>query len=97
MNPVNQKSSSLKRAELLSGIGAIVLGMGLGLFFSRFLTAYTTPLLLIGLLTHAWGMFDKHRVENASEGARLWWAETLYWVCWAALLALVAYITISHL
>ena len=53
MNPVNQKSSSLKRAELLSGIGAVVLGMGLGLFFSRFLMAYTTLLLLVGLLTHA--------------------------------------------
>ena len=94
---MNQKPGSLKRAELLSGLGAIVLGMGLGLFFSKFLMSYTTPLLLIGLLTHAWGMFDKHRLENSSTSTRLWWAETLYWVCWTALLALVAYIVISHL
>lgn len=96
MSQVNQKSGSLKRAEFLSGIGAVVLGMGLGLFFSKFLRAYTVLLLIIGLLVHAWGMFDKHRLENASTSARLWWAEALYWICWAALLALVAYIIISQ-
>jgi hypothetical protein len=93
----NQKTRRLKRAELLSGVGAVVLGMGLGLFFSRFLLPYATPLLLVGLLTHAWGMFDKHRLESASAGVRLWWAEILYWLCWGALLALTVYITVSHL
>jgi len=29
MCAVNQKTSRLKRAELLSGVGAVVLGMGL--------------------------------------------------------------------
>ena len=96
MNPVNQKSSSLKKAELLSGIGAVVLGMGLGLFFSRFLTPYAAPLLIIGFMTHAWGMFDKHRLENASAAVRVWWAEALYWVCWIALFALAAYIAVAH-
>lgn len=95
MNLTNQKSGSLKRAELLSGVG--VLGMGLGLLFSRFLTAYTTPLLLTGLLMHAWGMFDKHRLEKAAIGPRLWWEEALYWFCWIALLILAAYITVSQI
>jgi F0F1-type ATP synthase assembly protein I len=53
MDTLNQKTSRLKMAELMSGIGAVVLGMGLGLLFSRFLSPYTTPLILIGLLTHA--------------------------------------------
>ena len=86
----------MKRADLLSGVGAVVLGMGLGLLFARLLTPYATPLLLTGLLMHAWGMFDKHRLEKASTGARLWWEEALYWVCWIALLILAAYIAVSH-
>jgi hypothetical protein len=97
MCTVNQKTSRMKMAELLSGVGAVVLGMGLGLLFSRFLSPYITPLILIGLLTHAWGMFDKHRFESASAGVRLWWAEVLYWVCWGALFVLAAYIAVSIL
>jgi hypothetical protein len=97
MCTVNQKTSRLKRAELLSGVGAVVLGMGLGLLLSRFLSSYTTPLILIGLLTHAWGMFDKHRLESASAGVRLWWAEVLYWICWGALFVLALYIAVFHL
>jgi hypothetical protein len=85
----------LKLAELLSGVGAVVLGKGLGLLFSGLLMAYATPLLLIGLLAHAWGMFDKHRLETAYTGAHLWWAEVLYLICWGALLALFAYIAVS--
>jgi hypothetical protein len=96
MCTVNQKTSRLKRAELLSGVGAVVLGTGLGLLFSRFLSPYTTPLILIGLLTHAWGMFDKHRLESASAGVRIWWAEVLYWICWGALFVLALYIAVSH-
>ncbi len=97
MCAVNQKTSRLKRAELLSGVGAVVLGMGIGLLFSRFLSPYTTPLILIGLLTHAWGMFDKHRFESTAAGVRLWWAEVLYWICWGALFVLAVYIAVSYL
>jgi len=97
MCTVNQKTSRMKMAELLSGVGAVVLGMGLGLLFSRFLSPYITPLILIGLLTHAWGMFDKHRLESAYAGVRLWWAEVLYWICWGALFVLALYIAVSHL
>jgi hypothetical protein len=97
MGTLNQKTSRLKMADLMSGVGAVVLGMGLGLFFSRFLSPYTMPLILIGLLTHAWGMFDKHRLESASAGVRLWWAEVLYWICWGALFVVALYIAVSHL
>ena len=69
----NERYNQVKRAELLTGVGAVVLGMGLGLLFAGFLARYTLPLLLIGLLMHAWGMFDKHRLEKASAGARRWW------------------------
>jgi hypothetical protein len=35
MNIANQKYGNLKMAELLSSVGAVVLGMGLGLLFFR--------------------------------------------------------------
>ena len=95
--PVNPVAGRVKRAELLGGVGALVLGAGLGLLFSSFLKPYAVPLLVVGLLAHAWGMFDKHRLEAASPGARPRWAESLYWVCWAALLLLVVYLAASYL
>lgn len=87
----------IKRAELLGGVGALALGAGLGLLLSSFLKPYTVPLLAVGLLAHAWGMFDKHRLEAAAPGARPRWAESLYWVCWAALLLLLVYLAASYL
>jgi hypothetical protein len=97
MKQTNQIRSRLKRAELLGGVGALILGMGLGLLFARFLTPYTTPLLLTGLLMHAWGMYDKHRLESEGAGARQWRVELLYWVCWVALLVLCVYIAVDYL
>ena len=64
MTAVSNNSGRVKGAELLSGVGAVVLGAGLGLLFSNLLKPFTVPLLIVGLLTHAWGMFDKHRLED---------------------------------
>jgi hypothetical protein len=97
MTPVHENAARVKGAELLSGVGAVVLGAGLGLLFSNLLKPYTVPLLLVGLLTHAWGMFDKHRLEGASAAARPWWSGPVYWVCWVALLALIAYVAFGYL
>lgn len=97
MSRVNEQYSRGKRARLLSGVGAITLGMGIGLFFSGFLTPYTMPLLLIGLLAHVWGMVYEHKLERASAGVRLGWAELLYWSCWIALLIFSVYVAVSYL
>jgi hypothetical protein len=91
------QASRIKKAELLGGVGALVLGMGLGLLFSSFLKPYAVPVLLVGLLMHAWGMLDKHGLETASSRVRLWWTELLYWACWIALLILTIYLTVSYL
>jgi hypothetical protein len=92
-----ENSARIKGAELLSGIGAVLLGAGIGLLFSNLLMPYTTPLLVVGLLTHAWGMFNKHRLESGLSVGRLWWMELLYWVCWLALLVLILYLTVNYL
>jgi hypothetical protein len=47
------------------------------------------PLLLVGAAIHAWGMYDKHRLERRADGPDVWWEPMAYWTCWS-LLALLA-------
>lgn len=81
----------VKLAELTSGLGAVVLGMGLGVLLSRYLAGLGVPVLLIGLALHGSGMYTKHRLEQGG-AAQPWWATALYWLCWALLAALVGYL-----
>ena len=97
LNPVNEKTGRIKKAELLSGIGAVVFGIGLGLLLSSFLNPYALHIFFTGLVMHIFGMFEKHRLESASTGVWLWWAEALYWACWILLLLLAAYIVIAYM
>jgi ABC-type Mn2+/Zn2+ transport system permease subunit len=96
MIPQDSKSKRLKRAELLGGIGAVVLGVGIGLFFSSFLNSFAAAFLLVGIVAHAAGMFQKHRLEKETTPLSIWWSELLYWVCWAALLILFGYIAVDY-
>jgi hypothetical protein len=82
------QSRRLKRAELTSGIGALILGIGIGVLLFRYISPYSIPVLLTGLFMHAWGMFDKRRLEHETEQKSLWWTETLYWLCWILLIML---------
>jgi len=84
--------AQLKRAETTSSIGAGVLGAGLALLAADRLAAHAIPILLAGLVMHVWGMYDKHRLEGRAGAERLWWAELLYWGCWAGLLGLIVYV-----
>ena len=87
--------AQLKRAETTSSIGAGVLGAGLGLLMAEWLAPHAVLILLAGLLTHVWGMYDKHRLEARTGAARLWWADLLYWGCWLGLLGMLAYLLIG--
>ena len=49
-------------------------------------------MVVLGLVTHAWGMYDKHRLESSTGASRLWWAEMLYWLCWVTLAAFVLHL-----
>ncbi len=92
----SMQTSRIKTAELLSSIGAGVLGAGLALLLPRFLVPYALPILLIGLVAHAVGMSRKHQLEQQGEAVRIWWAEALYWLCWLALAAMLLWIAISR-
>ena len=82
----------LKRAETTSAFGAGILGAGIALLLAELLKSYAVPILVLGLVMHAWGMYDKHRLETSGGTARLWWVEALYWGCWVALGVLIVYV-----
>jgi hypothetical protein len=76
-------------AELTSGVGAVVLGIGVGVIASGVLRGLGLYLLLAGVLAHGWGMYAKHRAESLSGAAAPGWHAALYWLCWAILAGLV--------
>ena len=89
-------TARVKRAELLSSLGAGVLGAGLALLLPNLLAPYAIPILLLGLISHAVGMSQKHGLEQQDEVVRVWWADALYWFCWLALVALLSWIVIRQ-
>ena len=88
--------SRIKRAELLSSIGAGVLGAGIALLLANLLMPYAIPILLLGLISHAAGMFQKHGLEQQGKVVRVWWVEAMYWFCWLGLASLLLFIIIRQ-
>lgn len=89
-------TARVKRAELLSSVGAGVLGAGLALLLAAVLRPYALAILLVGLAAHAWGMYRKHQLERRAPATRLWWSEALYVLCWLALAALAFWIALDQ-
>jgi len=87
-------ASRVRKAELLSSLGAGILGAGIALLLPNQLAPYAIPILLIGLISHAVGMSRKHGMEQQGEPVRIWWADVLYWLCWLTLAALLLFIVI---
>ena len=87
--------SRMKRAELLSSLGAGVLGAGLALLVPNLLARYAVPMLLVGLVSHGIGMARMRSLEQQSHMTRVWWMEALYWGCWLALAGVLVYIVYS--
>jgi len=52
----------VKKAELLSSLGAGVLGAGIALLLPNQLAPYAILILLLGLVSHAVGMSQKHQL-----------------------------------
>ena len=80
-----------KRADLLSGVGAVVLGVGIGALAARLLHRQAALILLVGIVINGWGMFDKHRLETKSDSVEPW-SNALYWICWLLLGGLLLYV-----
>jgi hypothetical protein len=54
----------LKLAELTSGVGALVLGVGLGALCAAWVGPAAGFVTVAGVLVHAFGMWDRHRLES---------------------------------
>lgn len=90
----NNRSNRLKIAELTSGVGALVLGVGLGANFASVFSGSTILVIVVGAAMHAWGMFDKNRLERKATGPEPKWETALYWLCWALLAILSGYLVL---
>ena len=84
----------VKLAELTSGVGALVLGIGLGALFATWIGPAAGFVTLAGLAVHAFGMWDKHRIEKRTEADADRLVLTLYWVCWLMLGGVVLYLVV---
>lgn len=82
-------SARLKFAELTSSLGAGVLGAGIGVLLAAYLGGLGVPILVLGLVLHAWGMRDKNVIEAGGVQPR--WSIALYWACWLALAGVAVY------
>ena len=80
-------------ADLTSGMGALVLGVGIGAFFASAFARTSGWILVTGVVAHVWGMVDKRRMERGV-GTQPRWATALYWACWIALAGLAVVIVI---
>ena len=83
--------SRRKHADLASSMGAGVLGVAIGAFLAAALRPIGWPLLVVGVVLHAWGMFARHRLDVEHEAPVPKWALALYWACWVALPGLALY------
>jgi hypothetical protein len=61
----------LKLAELTSGIGALVLGVGLGALKPHWFAPAAGLIALAGVVTPSFGMWDKHRLETQTDATGL--------------------------
>ena len=79
----------LKIAELTSAAGVLALGLGTGSLLARWLAPGATLLTIAGVAVHAFGMWDKQRLETRDDSPRDPWVVALYWSCWVLLVGLV--------
>jgi hypothetical protein len=86
----------LKLAELTSGVGALVLGIGLGALFASWLAPAAGLITVTGVLLHAFGMWDKHRLEDRGGTENPRWVVMAYWVCWLLLAGVLAFFVVGR-
>lgn len=84
----------MKLAELTSGVGAVVLGVGLGALFATWVGPAAGFITLAGVAVHAFGMWDKHRLETRTESNNGRLVLALYWVCWLMLGGVLVYLIV---
>ena len=81
----------VRRAQLLSTVGAALAGAGLALFAASWLSDWKYALAGAGLLLHTAGMYGKRAAEARTVTGRPLWEDVMYWGCWVILAGLAAW------
>jgi hypothetical protein len=100
MHPSDIQVAREKRADVAGSAGAGILGIGLGILLGQFARpelakGLAFAFLLIGISFHGWGMYEKRRLEAGVTIPA--WSKALYWLCWAAIVILAAWIGLAAL
>jgi hypothetical protein len=93
---VPPEASGVRRADITSSTGAAVLGLGVGALFHTALLQFVAWLLLLGLLMHGYGMYEKQKMERGATAVPRW-VGALNAACWLAFAALAAYVAVTFL
>jgi hypothetical protein len=94
VNHGGRATAAAKAADLLSSLGAMVLGAGLVLVLPTWLRSHAVPLLVAGAVVHGLGMSLRYRMDQRA-GKATWWERLLFWLCWACLAALGAWMAMN--
>jgi hypothetical protein len=78
-------ASRARVAELMSGVGALVLGVGIGSYLPLFGRSAAMVVIVLGAVLHSVGMVEVHRLEAGTRLPR--WTTGVYVVCWLLLAA----------
>lgn len=85
----------IELAQSASGIGAFVLGIGVGVLFLGSLGVAKFVFLAVGIASHGWGMTALSRMKNTDGSPMFYtnhWLRLLMWVCAVALIALTVFL-----
>jgi len=77
------RDSRARVAELMSGVGALVAGIGIGSYLPLFGRSAAVVVIVLGAVLHAAGMWEVRRLEEGTVLPR--WTSGVYIVCWALL------------
>lgn len=76
--------SERRFAELLSGVGAGVLGLGIGAYYSSALFPFSALLISTGMIAHLVGMYRKQKIDQVADEL-VPWVRWVYYLCWVIL------------
>lgn len=83
--------SIVKRMEILSGVGAGVIGFALGLLTPSTFDSLAVLVLFLGAVMHGYGMYRKHVMQTNLGGKVPTWSPVVEGGCWLFLAVILLY------
>ena len=98
MKPVPGGADQKRNAALLLSVtGAAVAGTGAGALLGNALKPIAAAILIVGIAAHLVGMIGNRRAQSSAGYQFKWWEAAAYWLCWALIAAILAYLAMRLL